>query len=149
MSAHAGCSIIPKTFREAVTGPEKEFWIPGVKSESKSHCDIGTLGSLRMLIALASRLRLNLHNIDIKTAFLYGLIDADINCEIPGGIREFLGDTVAHFDDPVLQLQRAIYGLRQAGYVWLKTYVNSLKSWGFKQCQTDPCDFVKTITDKR
>ena len=196
---------IPKTFREAVTGPEKEHWIPSIKSELKSHCDIGTwrvierrrnkntvkmrwvfrkkvnadgsirykarlvvcgysqiqgedffnthaptlsLGSLRMLIALASRLRLNLHNIDIKTAFLYGLIDADINCEIPGGIREFLEDTVVHFDDPVLQLQRAIYGLRQAGYVWLKTYVNSLKSWGFKQCQTDPCVFVKTINGR-
>ena len=75
-----------------------------------------------MLIALASRLRLNLHNIDIKTAFLYGLIDADINCEIPDGIREFLEDKVVQMiDDPVLQLQRAIYGLRQAGYmyVWL------------------------------
>ena len=33
---------IPKTFREAVTGPEKEHWIPSIKSELKSHCDIGT-----------------------------------------------------------------------------------------------------------
>ena len=113
-----------------------------------THAPTLSLGSLRVLIALASRLRLNLHNVDIKTAFLHGLIDADINCEIPDGIREFLEDKVAHFDDPVLQLQRAIYGLRQAGYVWLKTYVKSLKSWGFKQCQTDPCVFVKTINGR-
>ena len=106
-----------------------------------THAPTLSLGSLRMLIALASRLRLNLHNVDIKTAFLHGLIDADINCEIPDGIREFLEDKVAHFDDPVLQLQRAIYGLRQAGYVWLKTHVNSLKSWFFQTCQTDPVSF--------
>ena len=196
---------VPKTFREAVTGPEKESWIPSIKSELKSHVDNGTwrvierrrmkntvkmkwvfrkkinadgsiryksrlvvcgysqiegedyfnthaptlsLGSLRILIAIASRFKLNLHNIDIKTAFLYGMIDADINCEIPGGIAEFLADSIANFSDPVLQLQRAIYGLKQAGYVWLQTYMRSLKSWGFKQCQTDPCVFMKRMNGR-
>ena len=33
---------VPKTFREAVTGPEKESWIPSIKSELKSHVDNGT-----------------------------------------------------------------------------------------------------------
>ena len=197
---------IPKSFREAVTGPEKEFWIPSVKSEISSlnenktwrvierrrnkntvkmkwvfrkkvnadgsiryktrlvvkgytqvegedffrtHAPTLSLGSLRIVLAIASRHKLMLHNIDIKTAFLYGAIDADINSEIPDGLFEFEPEKLQGFSDPVLQLQRAIYGLRQAGYVWIKTYMSTLKTMGFKQCNTDPCVFVKTISGRK
>ncbi|MEM1007427.1 MAG: reverse transcriptase domain-containing protein, partial [Myxococcota bacterium] len=70
-------------------------------------------------------------------------------CEIPDGLFEFDPEDVEGFVDPVLQMEKALYGLKQAGYVWLRTYMCSLKSWGFKQCQTDPCIFVKTINGRK
>ena len=101
-----------------------------------------------MILAIASKHKLMLHNIDIKTAFLYGAIDADINSEIPDGLFEYEPAKLQGFKDPVLQLERAIYGLRQAGYVWIQTYMNTMKAMGFKQCNTDPCVFSKSVSGR-
>ena len=201
---------IPKSFRDAVTGPEKERWIPGIKDEIKSlrekkvwrvmerqrgknlvsmkwvfrkkvladgsirykvrlvargftqkegedffqtHAPTLSLGSLRMLLALSSRHRMNIHNIDIKTAFLYGNIDADITCKVPEGLFEFddqiSKEEMSSFRHPVLKMDRAVYGLKQAGFVWFRTYTEALKSWGFRQCHSDPCIFIKEIDGRK
>lgn len=43
----------------------------------------------------------------------------------------------------VLRLQKALYGLRQAGKCWHDAVTKGLKSLGFTQCMYDPCIFVR------
>ena len=51
-------------------------------------------------------------------------------------------------EDLVCKLQRAIYGLRQAGQIWFKnTCTPYLIKIGFKQCWKDRCVFVKITKD--
>ncbi|KIY99444.1 Retrovirus-related Pol polyprotein from transposon TNT 1-94 [Monoraphidium neglectum] len=64
--------------------------------------------TLRVLLATAAELDLELGQLDIKTAFLYGKIDKDIWIEQPPGY-EFGGATFG------CHLLRSIYGLKQPG----------------------------------
>ena len=64
--------------------------------------------SIRILFSLAAKYSLSVHQIDVKTAFLNGLLDEDIYMVQPDG----------HVDedhpDFVCQLKRSLYGLKQS-----------------------------------
>ncbi|GAA5831499.1 hypothetical protein JCM3770_005533, partial [Rhodotorula araucariae] len=67
--------------------------------------------SIRVLLALAARGKMHIHQADIDKAYLHGELDEELYMRIPEGI-----------DDPalagkVLKLDRALYGLKQAGRV--------------------------------
>jgi len=79
------------------------------------------LTSLRLLVALASRYHLNIHQIDITTAYLYSKVDCEIYMEIPTGFKPLTKQDKAQINtirDPVTQLLRGLYGLVQSGYLW-------------------------------
>ncbi len=59
---------------------------------------------LRSLLAIASNENWEIDQIDIKTAFLYGPLDEEIYLQIPDGRTK--------------RLNKAIYGLKQAGRQW-------------------------------
>ena len=89
---------------------------------------------LRTVLAEACHADWNIHQIDIKTAFLYGKLDETIYLKLPDG-------TFHH-------LQRAIYGLKQAGRQWYARFHKSLESFGLTRLKGDPCCYhMKTSTD--
>ena len=47
----------------------------------------------------------------------------------------------------VVQLRKALYGLRQSRYFWNQLMTDFLISTGFKQCLSDPCLFVNEQRD--
>ncbi|RYC77496.1 hypothetical protein BFJ63_vAg19630 [Fusarium oxysporum f. sp. narcissi] len=67
----------------------------------------------KAIFAIAAALDLELEQMDIKTAFLYGEIDEEIYVEQPEG-----------FDDGterVWKLRKALYGLKQSPRIWYQT----------------------------
>ena len=62
--------------------------------------------SYKALFALAAALDLELHQMDVKTAFLYGRVDEDIYVEQPPGLGPISPDKVC-------KLNKALYGLRE------------------------------------
>jgi hypothetical protein len=64
--------------------------------------------SYKLLFALAAAYDLEIEQIDVKTAFLYGEIDADIYIEQPEGFCS------KKRPDQVCKLKKALYGLKQA-----------------------------------
>src|SRR5436189_2878146 len=85
--------------------------------------------SYKALFAIAASLDLEIEQMDVKTAFLYGLVEEDVYVQQPTG----LGDNSGR----VCKLNKALYGLKQSPRVWYKTLSNFLISKGFKAIDAD------------
>jgi transposase InsO family protein len=95
--------------------------------------------SWRILLHLAGVLDWDAQQIDIKTAFLYGLLpDDEIQyMEQPQGFEE------AGKEDWVWKLQRGLYGIKQAGRIWNKTMNDAMISWGFTRLSCESCIYYR------
>jgi hypothetical protein len=91
--------------------------------------------SYKLLFALAAAYDLKIEQIDVKTAFLYSKIDADIYIKQPEGFCS------KKRPDQVCKLKKALYSLKQALCVWYNTLINYLKTLGFTSLTTDNCIF--------
>jgi hypothetical protein len=79
--------------------------------------------------------------LNVKSAFLYGILDEEIYMEQPSG---FVTRDKQH---QVLWLKRAIYGLKQAACVWWKELNRSLKELRFTCLYADAGIFVARHSD--
>lgn len=95
--------------------------------------------SIRFLTALAVQRGLKIHQMDAITAFLQGDLSEEIYLEQPDGFNDNTGRTC--------KLNRAIYGLKQAGRQWSSKLNEKLKSFGLKKCIQDPCIFYSENWD--
>jgi hypothetical protein len=87
--------------------------------------------SLRLLLALAALEDWEIHQMDIKSAFLNGLLDEEIYMEQPQS-HITLGQS-----DKVCLLKNAIYGLKQASCAWNLQFNTVLLDLGFKRTHSD------------
>ena len=94
--------------------------------------------TLRMVIAITKYFDWTLDQLDVVTAFLYGVMKEKVFCNIPEGV-EMDGD----FD--CLELVKAIYGLKQASRVWNETFDDFVCSIGFQVSAFDPCLYIKMV----
>ena len=76
--------------------------------------------------------------VDVRTAFLNGVLDEEIWMEQPEGYEEFgpNGEKL-HW-----RLKKSIYGLKQAGRTWHKMFAQFMKCFGFRQCGAGHCLFL-------
>ncbi len=97
--------------------------------------------SVRTLLALANAQDYEVHQMDVKTAFLNGVLDCDIYMYQPEG-----------FVDPdrpeyVCKLQRSIYGLKQSARCWNATLDEYLTSVGYRKSDADSCIYLKSVRE--
>uniref|UniRef100_A0AAV1ULM2 Reverse transcriptase Ty1/copia-type domain-containing protein n=1 Tax=Peronospora matthiolae TaxID=2874970 RepID=A0AAV1ULM2_9STRA len=76
---------------------------------------VGKYVTLRMVIAVAKYFGWTIDQLDVVTAFLYGVMMEKVFCVIPEGV-----ELEGSFD--CLELVKAIYGLKQASRVWNETF---------------------------
>ena len=69
---------------------------------------IARLESIKILLAIASHLNFKLYQMDVKSAFLNGMLQEEVYVEQPKGFVD------PHRPDYVYKLKRALYGLKQA-----------------------------------
>ncbi len=95
--------------------------------------------SWRVLLHIAAVLGWDAQQIDIKTAFLYGLLPVNETqyMEQPEGFEE------PGKEDFVWKLQRGLYGMKQAGRIWNKTMNESMLSWGFTRLSCESCIYYR------
>ena len=94
--------------------------------------------SLRAILAIAAAADYEIHQMDVKTAFLNGDLDEDIYMQQPDGYRAD-GDQA----DYVWKLNKSLYGLRQAGRAWNKKMDIALVEFGFHALHSDCCVYIK------
>lgn len=87
--------------------------------------------SIRLLMALAAKEGLKIHQMDAVTAFLQGEIEEEIYMKQP----EIFDDG----SNRVCKLRGALYGLKQAGRLWNKKLDAALRKFGLNKCKMDPC----------
>ena len=92
--------------------------------------------SYKALLAIAAALGLEIEQMDVKTAFLYGMIDHEIYVEQPHGMTDGTSK--------VCKLRKAIYGLKQAPRIWYQTITNFLRGLGFEPINADLGVFVRS-----
>ena len=99
---------------------------------------VARYSSIRTLLALANEHNLEIHQMDVKTAFLNGSIEHDIYMTQPKG-----------FVDPdhpeyVFKLNKSIYGLKQSARCWNQTLDSFLRANGYRKSGADTCIYVKS-----
>ncbi|GJZ14128.1 retrovirus-related pol polyprotein from transposon TNT 1-94 [Tanacetum coccineum] len=119
-------TIEPKNMNEALTDENKN----GVVSQNKArlvaqgynqqegidydetYALVARLESIRILLAYACALDFKLFQMDVKSAFLNGLINEQVYVAQPPGFIDF------QKPDHVYKLKKAFYGLKQAPKAW-------------------------------
>ena len=92
--------------------------------------------SVRSVIALSTHNKLQLHQMDVSTAFLHGELSEEVYMKQPDG---FIKPGQEHL---VCHLKRSIYGLKQSPRCWNQAVDSHLKEMGFSQTSSDPCLYV-------
>ena len=95
--------------------------------------------SIRVMMAISNSLDLELHQLDVKTAFLNGKLDSEIYMSQPEGYTD------ESKPDHVCQLKKSLYGLKQAARVWNEAMDAHSKKAGYTQCSADCCIYVKRL----
>ncbi|KAL0423271.1 UNVERIFIED_CONTAM: Retrovirus-related Pol polyprotein from transposon TNT 1-94 [Sesamum radiatum] len=90
-----------------------------------TYSPVARLTTIRVLIALASVYNLSIHQMDVKTAFLYGELEEEIYMDQPEGF-------VAHGNErKVCKLVKSLYGLKQAPKQWHEKFDQTILAFGF------------------
>ena len=93
--------------------------------------------SIQLLLALAARYDWEIHQMDVKSAFLNGELDEEIYMWPPPSYKAT--------PNTVWWLKKALYSLKQVSREWYKTFSSKLKTLGFTCIQADHCVFYKNI----
>ena len=96
--------------------------------------------SIRVILSIANAMSMEIHQMDVKTAFLNGNLDEEIYMKQPKGYVDTKNP------DYVCKLQKSLYGLKQAARCWNSVIDQSFKDSGYVQNKADPCVYVKNIT---
>ena len=98
--------------------------------------------SIRLILAIVASLDLELHQMDVKTAFLNGELDEEIYMEQPTG---FVEEGNEH---KVCKLLKSIYGLKQSSRQWYFRFQEVVLSNGFTMIDEDNCVYTKRSKGK-
>ena len=93
--------------------------------------------SVRMNLSIVAHMDLELHQMDVKTAFLNGDLEEEIY------MKQKIGYVEKCHEDKVCKLHKSIYGLKQSSRQWYKKFHNTIMSNGFSMCFEDHCVYIK------
>ncbi|WJZ97445.1 hypothetical protein VitviT2T_016048 [Vitis vinifera] len=102
-----------------------------------TYSPVTRINSIRMVLAIAALRNLEIHQMDVKTAFLNGDLDEEIYMEQPEGF------SAPGQENKVCKLVKSLYGLKQAPKQWHEKFDNVMLSHGFKINECDKCVYVK------
>lgn len=85
----------------------------------ETYAPVARLTTIRILLAIINYRNLQVHQMDVKSAFLHGSIDENIYMKQPEGLE---GN-----NDLVCKLNKSLYGLKEAPFCWNKTFDEFIK----------------------
>jgi len=119
--------LVAKGFSQILGQDYDEIFAPMVRYDS-----------LRLLLALSACKGWRPRQLDVKTAFVYGILKEEVYMDIPEGSR---------LDGIVAKLKRCIDGLKQSPREWYYWLVEYLGPIGFAITAWDPCVLVHESGD--
>ena len=96
---------------------------------------VAKFATVRIMLALAAQMDWEVHQMDVKTAFLYPDIQDEVYMTLPEGFDMFHKDAPAARGQ-VARLRKTLYGLRQAPRAWYQNIDDFFKSCGLiRSCE--------------
>jgi hypothetical protein len=97
---------------------------------------VARLGAIRILLAFAASKGFKLYQMDVKSAFLTGVIQEEVYVRQPPGFES------PKYPDRVYKLSKALYGLKQASWAWYARVKMFLLEHGFVMGSVDKTLFT-------
>jgi hypothetical protein len=88
--------------------------------------------SIRAIMSLVLFMEWMIHQMDVETTFLNGIIEEEVYIEQPQGFE------VNGKESPVCRLRKTLCGLNQALSAWYSRTDGYLQSMGFTKSEVDP-----------
>ena len=98
---------------------------------------VARIEAIRLVIAFSSHMEFTLYQMDVKSAFLNGLLQEEVFVKQPPGFEN------NDFPDHVYKLDKALYGLKQAPRAWYDRLSKFLSSHGYSRGKIDNTLFFK------
>ncbi|KAJ9547188.1 hypothetical protein OSB04_019731 [Centaurea solstitialis] len=93
--------------------------------------------AIRICLAYAAYKNMMVYQMDVKCAFLNGVLQEEVYVEQPEGFID------PQYPTHVYVLDKALYGLKQAPQAWYETLTNYLIVAGYKKGTIDPTLFLR------
>src|SRR6266481_4295439 len=104
---------------------------------NETFAPVAKLTSNRIILALAALNDWEVHQVDVKNAYLNADLDEEIYMMQPPGFA------APGREDWVCLLKKALYGLKQAGRQWYACITDTFLRLGYTCCETEHCVFVR------
>ncbi|CAL2266202.1 unnamed protein product [Prunus armeniaca] len=110
---------------------------PGIDF-NETFAPVARLDTIRILIALAAQKSWKLCQLDVKSAFLNGILEEEVYVDQPEGF------VIKGAEDKVYRLRKALYGLKQAPRAWYSEIDTYLTECGFHRSPSEATLYVRT-----
>jgi len=111
---------------------------PGMEY-NETFAPVVRLETIRSVISTAAILDWEIQQMDVKGAYLNGIIKEEVYMMQPEGFDDGTGR--------VCRLKKTLYGLKQSGREWNIELDSRLTSIGFKPLRSDPCIYIRKTTE--
>ena len=98
---------------------------------------VARMDTIRAVLAIAAQNQWPVYQMDVKSAFLNGILEEEVYVDQPPGY------TIKGHEDKVYKLKKALYGLKQAPRAWYSRVDSYLINNGFSRSSNDPTLYVK------
>jgi len=106
---------------------------------TKTFAPVARLEAIRLLLSYAVNHGIILYQMDVKSAFLNGVIEEEVYVKQPPGFEDL------KYPDYGYKLKKSLYGLKQAPRAWYDRLGNFLIKNDFKRGQVDTTLFRRTL----
>ncbi|KAI5312594.1 hypothetical protein L3X38_041767 [Prunus dulcis] len=110
---------------------------PGI-DYNETFAPVARLDTIRTLIALAAQKDWKLFQLDVKSAFLNGVLDEEVYVEQPEGFE------LKNAGHKVYKLRKALYGLKQAPRAWYSEIDAYLSMCKFKRSISEATLYIRS-----
>ena len=101
----------------------------------ETHSPVVRLKMLRAIMAIAPSKKLLIQQMDVKGAYLNGILKEHVYMRQPEGFDDGTGR--------VCLLEKSLYGLKQAGHEWNILLNKIMVELGYTHLRSNPCAYVK------
>lgn len=106
---------------------------------SETFAPVARLDTIRLILAIAAEKEWKVFQLDVKSAFLNGILQEEIYVEQPEGF------CVAEPEHKVYKLKKALYGLKQAPRAWYSKIDAYLTDLGFERSRSEHTLYVRKV----
>lgn len=86
---------------------------------------------------------MELEQLDVTSAFLYGDLKDEVYLEVPSGF------TSEYAEGKVCELKKASHGLKQSPRAWFDRFTKAMMNFGYEQNNGDMLYLINTVVTKQ